>query len=588
VTVCFVLLQLARFACYWSLRDRLGAMPLTAIAKCWLLGLRFDASATAMVVSLPTLMLALPFPVRWYRVWWRAWHGVACAGLLVLALACIADYYYLAEVRRHIGQEVLTVANDMGFIEAFAIGPAKWGLLLLVFAATSICWGYVAIVKRGQRRMPFLQALLILLTMGIAVRGSVGDKPLSAIDAFDVGNYELTQLELNGAFSMARALDRGMPAVSQGEFESALAHLKYAPEQPFARHANSGERRNVVIFLLESWSASYVDAFRSDQPLGVTPVMDQLAHDGVVFSQFYAAGQRSYEGIQAVLAGLPALPGVPTLTEGLSLRTSRLGDLASKQGIRTIFTQASPRRSLRLDSVAEALGFSEYYGREDNSRLLLNYADVDAFTFGLDHETMQGLADRLHDERKPFLAFLFSGSTHTPVAPIPAELQSHYSPTHPDKDFLDAMHYSDWGIGQFMARARTEPWFDNTVFIFLADHTRGNDRDLRARFHIPMVIYAPKIFSHRVDTRIGSQVDIFDTVVDLLGLEADYSSAGHSLLAAPVQERVTMRSGENIGLVTPDRCFMYTTLQADDSEAKYLAAYRSVLYGVIQRNSWAE
>lgn len=585
---CLIVLQLARLAYFLTLRTRLEATPYTALLKTWFLGLRFDVTATAMFVGLPVLMLALPRPTRIDRAWQWTWHGVACVGVIALTLACIADFYFLAQLQRHIGQEIMTIANDLSFIGAFAVDSAKWGLMVLAIAVALIARGYIAIVQRSQKRTSLAYFLVVFLCTGVAARGSIGGKPLNAIDAFDADSYELSQLQLNGAFSMAKAIGRDGPQVTQRDFEKALAQLDYGPQaNPFARHVSHGPQRNVIVFLLESWSATYVDAFSNGKPLGVTPTMDNLAREGIVFANFYAAGQRSYEGVQATLSGLPALPGVPTLTEGLTLRTSRLGAIAAGQGMRTIFMQASARRSLRLDSVASALGFAEYYGREDVARILLNYPDANAFQFGLDHETMQGLADRLHGESKPFIAFLFSGATHTPVASPPAQLQSSYPKDHPDKPFLDAIHYSDWSIGQFMARARLEPWFDNTVFIFTADHTVGVEVEMRDKFHIPLVIYAPKLFAHRVDTRIASQVDIFDTVISLTGAEASYASFGHSLLDAPMEKVALIRSGENIGLITPQHCFMYTpNAPTADTVAMRLAAYRTALYGVIQRNNW--
>jgi phosphoglycerol transferase MdoB-like AlkP superfamily enzyme len=420
----------------------------------------------------------------------------------------------------------------------------------------------------------------------LAVRGSVSSKPLSAIDAFDAGDYELAQLELDGAFSVVRALDRDTPQVTQRDHDHALATLGLPPgSNPFARHAGGGSIHNVVVMLLESWSASYVDAFRRGAPLQVTPEMDRLANDGSRFEEFYAAGQRSYEGLQAALTGLPALPGVPTLTEGLMTRTTRIGDLATRNGMRTIFIQTSRRRSLRLDSVAQALGFAEYYGREDVARPLLPYPDAEAFRFGLDYESMQLLADKLHGERRPFLVYLFTGSTHAPLAPLPAARRSQYPEGYPDKPFLDAIHYSDWSIGRFMERARQEPWFDNTVFIFTADHTRGTDKQLRDRFRIPLVVYAPKLVAARSDSRVGSQVDIFDTVISLIGVNGDYASFGRSLLAAAGQDRAVFRSGENVGIVTSDQCFMYTP-QGQGAAAGNLSAYRTLLYGAVGHNDW--
>jgi len=586
---CFAVLQLARAANFWTLRDAFVATDWTVIAASWLHGLRFDACSTALFVGFPVFMLALPRPGRWDRAWQWTWHGVACFGVLVMVLASIADHYYLAEVQRHIGQEVTTVGNDMDFLAAYAAGPAMWGLLLLVLVVALVAWAGARLVRAGQPRASAWQAVALLLLGWLTIRGAIIDKPINPIDAFNADSYELAQLQLNGAFSMAKALGRGAPKISQREFDGALRQLGYSPgEHPFARHAGGGTPHNVVIFLLESWSAAYVDAFSNGRPLGLTPNMDRMARDGIMFPNFHASGQRSFEGVQAVLTGLPALPGVPTLTEGLTLRMPRVGALATREGMRTIFTQSARRQSLRLDSVAHALGFAEYYGREDNARLLLDYPDPGAFRYGLDHETMQGLADRLHGESRPFLAFLFTGSTHAPYAPVPPAVQSQYPGDHPDKGLYDVIHYADWSIGQFMERARQEPWFDNTVFIFTADHThraRGPFADLCDRFDIPLVIYAPGLIEPHVDTRLASHVDIFDTVVNLIGVQADYASTGHSLMAPPVSDKALIRSGENVGLAMADRCIMYKQGETG-RDADYLAAYRSALYGVVQRDRW--
>ena len=586
---CFAVLQLARAANFWILRDAFATTDWAVIAASWLHGLRFDATATALFVGLPVFMLALPRPAQWHRAWQWTWHGIASCGVLVMVLASIADHYFLAEVQRHIGQEVTTVANDIDFLAAYAAGPAAWGLLLLALVAGLIVWACARLARQGHPRASVVQALVLLLVAFVTIRGAIFAKPINPIDAFNADSYELAQLQLNGAFSMAKALGHGAPKISQRELDVALRQLGYAPGgHPFARHAAGGTPHNVVIFLLESWSAAYVDAFSDGRPLGLTPNMDRMARDGIIFTNFHSSGQRSFEGVQAVLTGLPALPGVPTLTEGLTLRTTRVGALAERQGMRTIFTQSARRQSLRLDSVAHALGFAEYYGREDNARLLLAYPDPDAFRYGLDHETMQGLADRLHGEGRQFLAFLFTGSTHAPYAPVPPALQSQYPQDHPDKGLYDVIHYADWSIGQFMERARQEPWFDDTVFIFTADHThraRGPFADLCDRFDIPLVIYAPGLLEPRVDTRLASHVDIFDTVVDLLGVRADYASTGHSLMAPPASDRALVRSGENVGLAMTDRCIMHKQ-GATGSDADYLAAYRSALYGVVQRDSW--
>jgi phosphoglycerol transferase MdoB-like AlkP superfamily enzyme len=588
---CMAVLQFARLAFLIVSAPHLQGITPGQLAGSWLLGLRFDAALTASLLGLPLLMLGLPRPGRIERWWYRAWHAVATAVIVVVSFACIVDFYFEQEVQRHIGQELLTAGHDASIIKDYAAGPAKWGLLLLalvVFAC--LAWWRSAIrVPQARPRWPVFVATLLVVTL--AVRGSVGAKPLNPIDAFSAGRYELAQLALNGPYSMVNALSRSAPVVSAREEAAARRDLGLGDgARPFARHAGARAPHNVVVVLLESWSAEYVGAFNGGRFPGLTPEMDALAQHGLMFPRFYAAGQRSYEGIQAVLAGLPAMPGVPSLTEGLTTRISKVGSLAAAHGARTLFMQASQRRSLRLDAVATALGFGEYFGMEDLPPLRLKYPDPKAFRFGLDHESLQDLLDRLHGERRQFLAFLFTGSTHQVVLPgmVPAALVAPAGAHTGGDPFLDAIHYSDWSIGRFMDRARSEPWFGNTVFVFTADHTRGNGATVRDRFHIPALIYAPGLVAAQVDGRIGTQADLFDTVLELLGFEADYASAGHSLLDPPQTDRVLFRSGEDVGLMTSTRALMYAGSAAalQDEDARYLRAYRDLIYAAIDHDDW--
>ncbi len=591
VSACLSVLQLSRLAYALNARERLITFSASEFISSWLLGLKFDLAATAMFIGLPLLMLALPTPARIDRAWRSFWLAMASMAVMVLTLACIADYFYADEVRRHIGQEIMTVAHDLDFLLAYALGPAKPGLLLMALLAVAAYFQWKMQTRIGTKRPSLIVAIAALLLTTLAIRGSVTSKPLNPIDAFASSSYELAQVSLNGPFSMVKSISRTTPSINADTLSQARATLGLDDHSnPFSRHAGKRTPHNVIVVLLESWSASYVDTFNNGRHLGVAPEMDALASDGLVFSNFYAAGQRSYEGIQAVMTGLPALPGIPSLSEGLTIRTTQVGSLAAQQGVRTLFMQASERRSLRLDAVAKSLGFAEYYGREDVPRVLLDYPDADAFRFGLDYESLQNMVDHLHGEQKQFLAFLFTGSTHTPVAAVPANLRAPVSPDNPDREFLDAIHYSDWSIGQFIKRARQEPWFDNTVFIFTADHTRGSDEQLRDRFHTPMVIYAPAIFSHRVDTRIGAQVDVFDTAIDLLGIEGNYFSAGHSLMAEPATSMALFRSGENLGLMTPDETLMYEPSMESSTHpaARYLQASRVLLYSTISRDRWTQ
>ena len=161
----------------------------------------------------------------------------------------------------------MTVGSDMDFLAAYATSLAAWGLLLLALAGALAAWACAKLVEGGHPRASGWQALALLLLAWLMIRGDFIAKPINPIDAFNAETYELAQLQLNGAFTMAKALGRGAPTIKQREYAAALAQLGRAPDDhPFARRAEGGPRHNVVIFLLESWSAAYVDGFQQRHP----------------------------------------------------------------------------------------------------------------------------------------------------------------------------------------------------------------------------------------------------------------------------------------------------------------------------------
>ena len=134
----------------------------------------------------------------------------------------------------------------------------------------------------------------------------------------------------------------------------------------------------------------------------------------MIFSNFFANGQRSIEGAQAILTGIPPLPGIPDIIS-LSVNYSRLGELAKANNYRTIFVTSTLKESFSLDLMVYASGIEEYYGREDYN-LLLNYPEARERTLGWDYETFMLLSDKLSEHGQPFIAFV-NASSATPPFP---------------------------------------------------------------------------------------------------------------------------------------------------------------------------
>jgi phosphoglycerol transferase MdoB-like AlkP superfamily enzyme len=172
-------------------------------------------------------------------------------------------------------------------------------------------------------------------------------------------------------------------------------------------------------------------------------------------------------------------------------------------------------------------------------------ADEDLFTLALRE------LDARHAAGKKFFAQVMTTSNHRPYT-YPEGRIDIPSGTGAD----GAVKYTDWAIGDFIERARGRPWFDDTIFVIVADHgaaARGKTELPLDRFHIPMIIYAPKhVAPGRVDT-VASQIDVAPTILALLDFAYVSRFFGQDILTEGRQHRrALMANYQTVGYYEDD------------------------------------
>lgn len=527
-----------------------GGLAPGQVAAAFLRGLRFDAWVLAAALGPSLLALALPPAWAGRRAWVLPWAWLAWAALLAAGLVAAGDVIYFGHVHRHVGQELVAATGDAAIASALlgdhlaAIAVA----LVLALGSAAGWWWFL----RGQRpealapRWWWAWGLLAVL-LGLTLRGSLTRKPLHVVDAFAGASIAQGYLALNGPFVAARTLGQRGPATDlcpPGEALAAFSALVGPPADPawpLERQAPTPGgtplpgRRNLVIVMLESFGGDHVDSCRQaagKPPLGLTPEFDRLAGEGWFLSACYANGQRSMEGMAAILGSVPTLPGLSFLGEGLEqTRLAWMGHLAQANGWSTVFVQGSKRASFRVDAISKLTGFASYDGAED-----IPLADPAAppevmNSMGAwDDDTLQHLLRRLDAAPKPVFGFGFTLTTHGPYQ-LPTARWRHAPPGDLMGGYADTLRYADWALGRFVAGLRQRDWGRDCVVVLVADHTSGvdlRDPDSRLLHHIPLLILAPELEPRR-DGRVCSQVDLLPTLADLLGWRGTWAGIGRSL-----------------------------------------------------------
>jgi phosphoglycerol transferase MdoB-like AlkP superfamily enzyme len=435
--------------------------------------------------------------------------------------------------------------------------PELWGIVikdyllqLIVFIAVLISFGWfwfkllIKSTKNSSQGITndLIYFLITIALIVLSIRGGFQLKPLRESYAFRNDNMALGHLSLNAVFTAVRTLNRGDLAqynfypLSEAE-ETVRKLLKedkvifLNDEYPLMRHKIIGNvhshKMNVVIFVMESWSGNLIE--RSSDIPNPTPNFHKLVKEGIRYTNFYASGQRTIQGIQAIVSSIPNVAYDDILGSPIEQNKLRpLGNILKEYGYKTIFIHGARPGSMGFEAFSKLSGFDKYISKDDFD---LNKAKDDG-TWGIfDHYVFERANDEFNNIGEPFLGVIMSLSSHTPYA-VPSDSFNFYGSEVKNYKFLNSLKYSDWSLGKYFEAARKCKYFKNTLFVIVADHAEGSgEKSLVELFNIPCLIYSPNFLKPSVDSTVHSQVDILPTILDILNLPAVHASFGLSMLS---------------------------------------------------------
>lgn len=307
-------------------------------------------------------------------------------------------------------------------------------------------------------------------------------------------------------------------------------HSKFLNQDDIERQISSfgtgGEKKYNVIFVsIESFSADFMKHFGNTEK--ITPNMDKIANEGLFFTGMKATGTRTVRGLEALTLSVPPTPG---------------NSIVRRSGNENLFNVATPLKQRGYDARFVYGGYGYFdnmnYFYENNGFEIVDRANFskEEITFenawGVSDEDLFDKtikeADKSFAAKKPFFNFVMTTSNHRPF-------------TYPDGKIDIAsktsrngsVKYTDYAIGQLLEKARSKKWFDNTIFIFVADHCAGSAGNTDVplwRYQIPAIFYAPKIIQPKVFAKNVSQIDIAPTLLGILNLSYKSKFFGHDVI----------------------------------------------------------
>ena len=419
--------------------------------------------------------------------------------------------------------------------------------LLIVFLAILIFfaeWLYRKTTKSPNiEKIPFKGHLFNLAVMlplfFIIARGGFNLKPVGIMEASQYSNPENSALVLNTPFTMLKSYGKERLEIKHYFSEKDEKRL-FDPIQSSTPQRILPDGTNVMIIILESFGNEFVGAFNNGKTY--TPFFDSLISRSLTFEYGFANGKKSIEAVPAIIASIPSLMDNPYISSPYG--NNKIGSLASilkEHGYETAFYHGATNGSMRFDGFAAQAGYDHYFGRFEYN----NDKHFDKTWGILDEYFNPWTAKQLTKLKEPFFGTLFTLSSHHPYyIPSHMRLKVKKGP----QPICASISYGDIALKKFFEEAKKQPWYDNTLFVIVADHTPATKDPIysqrRFMYQVPIVFYHPKgLLPVKKEKKIFQQLDILPTVLDMVNVRTKYYSYGQSYYKNTEREAIAYLEG---------------------------------------------
>ncbi len=506
-------------------------------------GLAFDTTTILYANALFIVLSVLPIVITTRKGFQKFLFYLYFIMNFMAYVANFIDFiYYRYTFNRSTRASLDTLENEQNkgaLLSNFLIN--YWHVFLLFFL-TAFLWIYLykKVKVASQPTQPnvryFVTSLLSLLVIStVCVGGIRGDfkkstRPINILDASRyVDNASQADFVLNTPFAIIRTWNTNtfqkVNLVDKATVDSLLVPIKQYKNNPKTKP-------NIVIFILESYAKEYISAFNKEMKIpnykGYSPFVDSLAQHSMIYTNAYANGYKSIHGMSSVIAGIPSFENAFTSSPYPNQKIESLVSVLKSEGYDTSFFHGAPNGSMGFLGFGNILGYDHYYGKNEYN----NDADFDGVWGIWDEPFFQYFNKTLTQKKQPFMATLFSVSSHEPYM-----VPDKYKGKFPKGD--NAMHqcvgYTDYALKQFFNAAKKQPWYQNTIFVLVADHDNliyydayYKDQNLHT---VPILFFSPNQKYVGSNNEWAQQIDIYPTLLDMIGYDKPFRSWGRSLIS---------------------------------------------------------
>lgn len=301
--------------------------------------------------------------------------------------------------------------------------------------------------------------------------------------------------------------------------------------------------KNIILITVESLSASFLTHYGNTD--NITPNLDKLMDESLSFRNLFATGNRTVRGLEAVTLCLPPSAGESIIKRPNNQDMFSTGRILKDKGYTVQYLYGGDSYFDNMETFFSGNGY-EVIDKKNFTKDEMSFSNI----WGVCDEDMYNKALEVFNKNtaqgKPFFGHIMTVSNHRPFTypenkiDIPANIKSRDG----------GVKYTDYALGKFMREARKQPWFDNTVFVIVADHcasSAGKTEIPLDKYHIPALIYAPGFIEPKQINTLVSQIDIMPTVFGLLHFTYKSQFYGKDIFSSDYKPRAFVATYQNLG-----------------------------------------
>ncbi|MCX7076783.1 MAG: LTA synthase family protein [Methylococcales bacterium] len=581
--VSFALLRIALLVKQWADIDT----PIVQILYAFVMGVIYDSAFYAYLL-IPFTLYLIVMPQRWYahsinKIISAIFFLISLYGLFFLILAEWTFWDEFGVRFNFIAVDYLIYTHEVvqNIVESYPLGKLLTGVFVITVSVFLMIRRHFSVTFHNEetfsRRIKIAGFLLLLPVISyFSIHRTTHQ--------FSQNTY-LNEIAANGGYQFFSAFRNN--ELNYRQFYRLADDVQLSQKIKIQLSATNDslydikrqitadgpeKKLNIILITVESLSADYLTKFGNKNK--ITPFMDNWFHDGALFTNFYATGTRTIRGLEALTLSIPPTAGQSIVKRPDNERLFNLGHVLQERGYDTAFLYGGMGYFDNMNAFYEGNGYrivdqNQFTSEEVTFKNAWGVSDDIIF-----NRTIKE-ADNDFSQDKPFFFQIMTTTNHRPYSYPEGKIDI---PSGKSRE--GAVKYTDYAIQEFIKTAKTKPWFDNTIFVMVADHCAGSARktDLPVdKYHIPLFIYAPKHVPIVENKTLSSQIDVAPTLLGLLNLRYESQFYGQDILkTVPEKGRALISNYQKLGLFKDNKLVYLSPQQKIDVVDDPLGEHHSV------------